>query len=143
VKKGLTLVELLAALVISSIVVALAGRIFLSGNKGMAERANDSDRLEKLFSVKTHMQNLLTRPFLKCDREEVTVQIGRNKINLQKEIRRKFPFADSLEIKCLVADTATKSFRPWNGIGQPQLVEYQVSINGKKSIDKLEGSVLK
>ena len=63
---GVTLVELLAALLISAIIVAAASRIFLSGNRQYLLRTAESQRLEELHRLKGVLQGLLKREVETC-----------------------------------------------------------------------------
>jgi prepilin-type N-terminal cleavage/methylation domain-containing protein len=128
-KRGVTLVELLAALVISALVVTLASRIFLSGNREFLRRVAGSEELARQYRIKARLHHLFEGTVASCSD-------GAARLKSEGAV-------DSLFVKCLVVDTGGKALVPWDGSGQPQLVEYRVVIRGRYGPVRLEGSVLK
>ena len=58
-QRGITLIELLAALLITGFIVVIASRIFISGNRQFLLRSSESHSLERLHRVKSVLQAAL------------------------------------------------------------------------------------
>jgi prepilin-type N-terminal cleavage/methylation domain-containing protein len=141
--KGVTLVELLAAMVVSALVVALASRIYLSGHHELVRRITESEDLDRLYRLKAHLRKELAGEISKCDAGGIKLRADKKEIDLFMVLHVKFPTLDTLRVACLVADTLQAKMVPWAGTGQPQIVEYEAHLAQARGMDWLRGSVLR
>jgi prepilin-type N-terminal cleavage/methylation domain-containing protein len=142
-KRGVTLLELLVALVISAIVISYASYIFLSGNHQYINRLMESGRIAQLFRIKTGIVKSLEDPIEKCEDGKILIVQDSGKIELNIKLKTQFPIIDSLVFHCLEMDSDSLSFRDWKEGNQPRLVEYRAFITEKNVRDSLSGSVAK
>lgn len=142
-QRGVTLVELLAALVISALVVTLASRLLLTGQKQYLERLFETDRISALVRMKGALHQALGRPIATCGAGRVALATDSTDLDLAVWLETRYPEADSMVFKCLEVDQGGGELREWQGRFQPQLVEYRacLAVRGRK--DCLAGSVLK
>lgn len=142
-EKGLTLVELLAALVISALVVALASRLFLSGHNQFLARVFETDRLSAMVRLKGALHHALQGGIGGCESGRLQLKDGDVKTDLATFLKERFPGADSLEFRCYETGSDGADLVEWKQRFQPQLVEYRILIRTRKAEDWLVGSVLK
>lgn len=139
--KGVTLIELVVAVVISALVVTLASRLFLTGQKEFLARVFETDRLSALLRLKGNLQSALRGEVERCEGGRLRLDLDSGGTDLGACIKARFPEADSLDFRCYEVDGDRLS--EWKGRFQPQLVEYRISLKTRGRVDRLEGSVLK
>lgn len=142
-RSGVTLVELVAAVVISALVVALASRVFLSGQKEFLARVFETDRLSDLVRLKGVLHRALGGRIERCEGGKMALATDSAALDLNGWIKTRFPEADSLVFRCLEADVARGELTEWKGRFQPRLVEYRACLKMRGRAECLVGSVLK
>lgn len=142
-EKGMTLVELLAALVISALVVALASRLFLAGHNQFLARVFETDRLSAMVRLKGALHHTLQGEIGGCESGRLLLMDGDVKKDLAAFLKERFPETDSLQFKCYETGSDGGDLVEWKQRFQPQLVEYRILLKTRKAQDWLEGSVLK
>lgn len=140
---GVTLVELLSALVISAIVVTLISRVYLSGHREFLGRLLESDQLTALVKAKRTLDKALMGKINHCKSGHLGLVISSTKTDMETWLHSKIPTITSSSFHCFERDEATGEIVEWSGRFQPQLVEYRVQLVSKNKSDWLEGSVLK
>jgi prepilin-type N-terminal cleavage/methylation domain-containing protein len=142
-QKGITLVELLAALVISAFVVVMASRIFLSGNRQFFERFIESDRLGELHRLKGALQGVLKRDVARCASGRLWLAEGEGEQELSELLKPRFPGMSGSEIRCFEISPDGHSLVEWRDRFQPSLIEYSIRMQRKAGTDTLAGSWIK
>lgn len=142
-RRGATLVELLAAMVISAVVVVLASRIFISGNHQYLARVMESDRLSDLYRLKGAVAYALQSEIETCDRGKLWLRQGGESVDLQVALKSRFPNLESADFRCLEPDRDRVSLTEWKDGTQPRLVEYRLILNDNQVRDSLKGSLIK
>lgn len=140
-ERGMTLLEVIAALVISALVIALASRLFLTGQSQFLERVFESDRLSGQVRLKGALRQALEGEVLGC--ESGALRLKGEEKDLAASIKERFPGADSLEFHCRETSQDGESLVKWAQRFQPQLVEYRLVLLTRGKKDRLEGSILK
>jgi prepilin-type N-terminal cleavage/methylation domain-containing protein len=145
-QRGVTLVELLAALVVSALVVVLATRIFLSGNRQFRDRSDQSDRLSTLFRLKSSMQSVLRAEITRCASgglwlRDDSAQGGGKEIGAL--LKARFPGIESMDVRCFETSPPPLELVEWQKRFQPNLVEYRIYIRQSGKRDSLSGSWIK
>jgi prepilin-type N-terminal cleavage/methylation domain-containing protein len=140
-EKGLTLLELLAALVISGFVMALAGKLFLSGQRAFHERIFDTDRLSSLLLIKGTLQQELSREILTCKNGRIELIREAATVNLSQWVQARFAEVASSEFRCFELDGDHLS--AWENRFQPSLVEYHIKMREGGKWSEWDGSLLK
>jgi type II secretory pathway component PulJ len=138
-----TLIELLAALVISAIVIALVSRVFLSGHRQYLTRLLESEQLTEAIHLKRALNKTLQAKILECKSGRLKVRMNEQDQGLETWLKAEFPKTDSVSIKCFEWDETLEKLVPWESRFQPQLIEYRVLIGEGGPLNILEGSVLK
>jgi prepilin-type N-terminal cleavage/methylation domain-containing protein len=143
--RGITLIELLAALVISALVVALASRIYLNGHREFLARVFESDRLTTLVRAKGTLHEVLRGEVAHCRNEQLILVGGSldSSQDVAVGLKARFPGVDSITFRCFEVDEVRGELVEWRERFQPQLIEYRMVLNTRGRRDKLEGSVLK
>ena len=142
-QRGITLVELIAAMVISALVVTLASRVFLTGQKEYLARVFDTDRISALVRLKGALHQSLGGNIATCDGGRITLATDSADLDLAAWLEARHPEADSLVFKCLEVEEGRGEPAEWKGRFQPQLVEYRACLEIRGRRDCLSGSVLK
>ncbi len=146
-ERGVTLVELLAALVISAILIVAASRIFLSGNRQFLLRTAESHRLEDLHRLKGVVQGLLKRDVDQCSGGKLSFRGGDGGMAGEKEaealIKGHFPDLARATFRCLETDPNHTVLVEWKDWFQPRLIEYSVILKKNGKADTLTGSWIK
>lgn len=162
-ERGMTLVELLAALVLSALVVALASRLFMAGHSQFLARAFETDRLSGLIRLKSTLRQALQGEIARCEGGRLQLAVvkraaaedgepsghgagkgaGSEGVDLATFLKARFPGADSLEFRCYETGPEGGDLVEWKQRFQPQLVEYRILMRTRKAADRLEGSVLR
>lgn len=141
--RGVTLIELIVAIVISALVVGLASRLFLTGQREFLARVFESDRLSALVRLKGAVYQGLQGEVSRCAEGKVYLGHDSGDTEMGAWLKGRFPSADSLDFRCFEVDAGGDKLIEWKGRFQPQLVEYRISLKTRKIVDRLEGSVLR
>lgn len=142
--RGMTLIELLAALLISGFVVSMAGRIFLSGNAQFVKRSADSERLSTLYGLKAALRGALRGEVSRCGAGTVWLKGKSGETDLLVLLKKKTPELADGKFRCLEPDAAGTALQEWREAIQPPLVEYRLLLKKKKGEDdSLSGSWLR
>ena len=142
-QRGITLVELLAALVISALVVTLASRILLTGQRQYLARMFETDRLSALLRMKGALHQALGGRIAACGSGRLALDTDSTDLDLAAWFKARHPGADSLVFECLEVDEALTELVAWKGRFQPHLVAYRACLEVRGRTDCLAGSVLK
>jgi type II secretory pathway component PulJ len=143
-ERGITLIELLAALLISGFVILMASRVFISGNRQFLLRSSESRRLEELYRLKAVVQGILKREVVGCAGGRLSLREGDGSADAGTLIKGHFPDCTGAVFRCLETgrqgDEALVEWKEWF---QPRLIEYQVVMKRKGMADTLSGSWIK
>ena len=142
-ENGVTLVELLAALAISAVVVTLASRIFLSSNQQFLARALESDRLKSLYLLKATLQNSLRTEMTRCESGQLWLRVDGAEKELLPILKTRFSAVQSADFLCWEKTGGPISLVPWKDAFQPALVEYRIVLSASGTTDTLMGSLIK
>lgn len=145
-ERGITLIELLAALLITGFVVAIASRIFISGNRQFLLRASESHSLEDLHRLKSVVQAVLKREVEGCASGPLVLKrdSGDGKgDDAAALIKVRVPELETAVFRCLETDRNGTSLVDWKDGIQPGLIEYRLVLNRKGKRDTLSGSWIK
>lgn len=142
-ERGITLVELIAALVITALVVTLASRVFLSGQKEYLARMFETDRFSALVRLKGALHQALGGRIATCGNGRMALATDSTDLDLAVWLKARHPQADSIAFKCLELDPERGDLVEWQGRFQPQLVEYRSCITVRGRNECLTGSLLK
>jgi prepilin-type N-terminal cleavage/methylation domain-containing protein len=142
-ESGVTLIELLAALLISSLVIVLATRIFLSGNRQFLNRALESDRLAALYKLKGAVQHALQGEIGRCESGKIWLRGDGKEQEVFASLRSRFPNVRVADFRCWEKSGEPISLVPWKDWFQPALIEYQIVVATSGTKDTLSGSWLK
>lgn len=143
--RGVTLVEILIALVISAIAITLTSQIFFAGHREFVARIFESDRLSGLMRLQGAMHHSLHEKISRCRDGKLWLSESSSgaEVDLEGRLKKRFPGLDSLVFRCFETDAASEQLVEWKDRFQPQLVEFRVLLKARKHTDLLEGSVLK
>lgn len=142
-QNGVTLVELLAALLVSGLVLVIASRIFLSGKHQFLSRTADSKKIETLFHLKKVLQSALNGEIEECLGGKLTLRQASTHSDLQMILKKKFPEILTANLHCLEVSSDQTSLVDWKLGFQPRLVEYTIILKNKGNLDTLLGSWIK
>ena len=135
--------ELLAALVISGFVVAMAGRIFLSGHAQFVKRSSESERLEELYRLKAQVHGALTGEIARCEGGKLWLRDAKGEIDFEAALKAKSKAIEGARFRCVVPEAGSGGLTEWTGGGQPSLVEYSVRLRTRGAADTLAGSAIR
>jgi hypothetical protein len=141
--RGVTLVELLAALLTSGFVVALASRIFLSGNREYLQRFSESERLAVLYRIKAGVQGALIGEVERCSGGKLWLRSDSGEMELAPMLKAHYPGMASADFRCFETGADSSSLGEWTEGFQPRLVEYKVVLRQGAKSDTLAGSMVK
>lgn len=141
--RGVTLVELLAALLISGFVVVLGTRVFLSGNRQYLQRFSESERLAALYRIKTGVQGALNGDVDRCSGGKLWLRSDSGEMELASMLKARNPGMASADFRCFETATDSASLVEWTAWFQPRLVEYKVVLGEGAKRDTLSGSWIK
>ncbi|MDB5050704.1 MAG: hypothetical protein JWO30_3775 [Fibrobacteres bacterium] len=143
-ESGITLVELLAALLISAFIMVMASRIFLSGNLQFLQRTSESERLGELHRLKGMLQGALKTEVERCASGKLWLRQDDKEKELAVMVKEHFPNLTGSEFNCLEPSADAASLVEWKDRFQPALVEYRVILKQKNGkTDTLAGSWIK
>ena len=140
--RGVTLIELLAALLISAIVVAVAGRIFLSGHAQFMKRSADSAKLGSFYRSKRIVEAALKSEVVRCEGGRLWLRRNGVESELEAEVKKHDRAVKDAEFRCLEAAADGATLQPWKDGAQPRLVEYRLRFKTGGDVDSLSGSFL-
>lgn len=138
--RGVTLVELLAALLISAFIMVMASRIFLTGNHQFLERSSESRGLEESYRMKTFLQGALRREVERCSAGKLWLRGSEGGKDVETLLKAHFPNLTGAEFHCLEPAADASSLVEWKDWFQPRLIEYQVMMKRDGKTDTLRGS---
>lgn len=138
---GVTLVELLVAIVISALVVGLVSRLFYSGQRAYLDRIFETDRLSTFFALKTFLNQALSHEVVRCGDGELSLVENSGEKKLTAWIQERFPEVEASEFRCLEVDGEVLSV--WRNRFQPDLIEYRLTVRSGKALQKWVGSTFK
>ena len=138
--RGMTLIELLAALVISGFVMAMAGRVFLSGNAQFIKRSADSERLSVMYRIKADIRGALQGEVARCEKGGLWLKAATGEADLLEMLRKKEPGLAGGWFRCLEIAADGKALQEWRIADQPPLVEYGLLVRSRGGEDSLSGS---
>lgn len=141
-RRGVTLVELLAAMVLSALVVTLASRLYLGGHREFLARLFESDRLSDMIRLKGTLRQAFRADIGRCEGGRLQLASDTGAVDLAALVKARFPGADSLAFECYEVDAAGDGLQAWKTRFQPQLIEYRVTLRKRGGADRLEGSFL-
>ncbi|HKP95158.1 MAG TPA: hypothetical protein VJ385_05310 [Fibrobacteria bacterium] len=140
---GVTLVELLAALVVSAFIVVMASRIFLSGNLRFLQRTTESERLGALYRLKGAIHGAFRRDVERCASGRLWLREDDGESEMAALLKERFPGLAGSEFHCLEPAPDGASLREWKDRFQPALVEYRLVLEKNGKADTLAGSWIK
>ena len=140
---GVTLIELLAALVVSAFVVAMASRIFLSGHAQFVRRSAESEKIALCYRLKAEVEAGLKGEVLACSGGKIAFQTDTGEIDLGDRLRARLPALTDARFACLEPDSAGTVLQTWKDAAQPALIEYDLRIRVRGQDDLLSGSWLR
>jgi prepilin-type N-terminal cleavage/methylation domain-containing protein len=141
--RGVTLVELLAALLISGFVVVLAARIFLTGNRQYLQRFSESERLAALYRIKAGVQGALNGEVERCSGGKLWLRSDSGEMELAPMLKAHYPGMASADFRCFDTGSDSSSLVEWTEWFQPRLVEYKLVLGQGAKSDTLAGSMVK
>jgi len=141
--RGFTLVELLAALMVSAFIAVMAARIFHSGNVQFMRRVSDSERLAALFKLKAKLQTELKEEVSRCSFGRLWLRRGAEETELTVRLRERIPDLLSADFRCFETASDSASLVEWTDRFQPRLVEYRMVLKKGPDTDTLAGSWIK
>jgi type II secretory pathway component PulJ len=142
-ERGITLIELLAALLISGFVILMASRIFISGNRQFLLRSSESRRLEELHRLKAVVQGDFARDVVECAAGRLSLREGDGTVGAEKLIKAHVPGLTGASFRCLETGPGHETLVEWKDWFQPRLIEYQVMLKTNGVLDTLSGSWIK
>ena len=142
-KRGVTLVELLAAIALSALVIALATRIFLAGNRDFLAKALETGRLERLIRLKAEVRRALSLPVARCEGGRLWLEGEAGEKEIGEILKPRFQDLRAWDFRCFEADPGNKTLRECQEGSQVRLVEYRLLLEKHGKRDSLSGSYLK
>jgi prepilin-type N-terminal cleavage/methylation domain-containing protein len=140
---GLTLIELLAALVVSGFVVAMASRIFLSGHAQFVKRSAEAETLAAFYRLKAEVGGALRNEIRSCSGGRLTLRSDSGSFDLGTRLSGRLPALAEARFLCLEPDGDGADLQEWKDADQPALVEYHLEVRTRGRIDSLDGSWLR
>jgi len=140
---GLTLIELLAALVVSAFVVAMASRIFLSGHAQFVRRSAESERIALCYRLRAEVEAGLKGEILACSGGGLSLLSDTGQVDFGGRLRSRLPALTEVRFECLETDPAGAALQAWKDAAQPALIEYGLRIRVRGQDDSLTGSWLR
>gem|GEM_PF-2383589 len=142
-ERGVTLVELLAALLISGFIMTMASRIFLSGNRQFLERSSESHRLEAFYGMKGFLHGALKGEVESCIGGKLWLRGPEGGTDVAVLLKSRFNDLKGAEFHCLEPSSDRSSMVEWKEWFQPRLIEYRIWIGKNGRTDTLAGSWVK
>jgi prepilin-type N-terminal cleavage/methylation domain-containing protein len=142
-ENGVTLIELLAALVVSAFVVAMASRIFLSGHAQFVRRSADSEKMALFYRLKAETEAGLKGEILACSGGQLSLLTDSGQVDLGARLRARTPALVATRFDCLEPDAAGTGIQAWKEATQPALIEYGLRVRVRGQEDSLTGSWLR
>jgi prepilin-type N-terminal cleavage/methylation domain-containing protein len=142
-ERGVTLIELLAAMALSGLVVALASRIFLSGQAQFLRRSADSEKMAAFYRMKAEVETDLRGEIISCAGGRLVFRSDSGEIDLGAKLRKRHPDLAQSRFACLEPDEGGSALQIWKAGAQPPLIEYRLDIRFHRGMDSLTGSRLR
>ncbi len=139
--KGYTLIELMIALGLIGIVLALSSSYFLSANSQFLNRMKGSDNYKQQVLLQIEMDKALRREIQDCNFGNL--KFTDDSPNFLSNLKGKYPQIKELKFYCYELNLDKEKLQTWKLLPQPELVEYNVSWNYNGKDIQLVGSVLK
>lgn len=140
---GVTLIELLAALVVSAFVVAMASRIFLSGQAQFVRRSAESEKIALCYRLKGEVEAGLNNEILACSGGKLALLNDSGQVDLGDRLRTRLPALTEARFDCLEPDSTGTALQVWKDGAQPALIEYGLRLRVRGQVDSLSGSWLR
>lgn len=142
-EKGVTLIELLSALVVSAFVVAMASRIFLSGHAQFVRRSEESEKIALFYRLKVEVEAGLKEEIAACSGGKLTLLTDSSQVDLGDRLRARLPGLTEARFACLEPDPTGTGLQEWKDAAQPALIEYGLRVRVRGQVDSLTGSWLR
>lgn len=142
-EEGVTLIELLAALAVSGLVVAMASRIFLSGHAEFLRRSADSEKMALFYRLKAEVEGAMRGEIASCAAGHLVFRSDSGSADLGDRLRKRHPEIAQSRFQCLEPDPDGTSLQDWKDGAQPPLIEYRLDIRFRRGSDSLFGSWLR
>jgi prepilin-type N-terminal cleavage/methylation domain-containing protein len=139
-ERGVTLIELLAALAITGFVVAMAGRVFLSGHAQFLRRSADAEKLAAFYRLRAEVRGGLREDVGSCAGGRLMLRDENEPADLGERIRKRMPVVTEAHFLCWEIAAAGGTLQAWTESAQPALVEYRFRIRIRGKEDSLSGS---
>ncbi len=139
---GMTLLELLTALTISTIVVVLGANLFTSGQRQFLFRMGENELLHSQFLLQETLRAHLEGEILQCGTGTLRVGIKDADRDVVSLLHERFPGLHDMNFKCFELDEAGL-LTPWKTAAQPRLIEYEWSLEIRKLKRSHKGSWLR
>jgi prepilin-type N-terminal cleavage/methylation domain-containing protein len=140
---GLTLIELLAAMVVSAFVVAMASRIFLSGHAQFVRRSAESEKIALFYRLKAEVEAGLKGEIQECSGGKLALLTDSGQVDLATRLRARLPALTEARFDCLEPDATGSGLQAWKDADQPALVDYNLRVKVREQADSLTGSWLR
>jgi prepilin-type N-terminal cleavage/methylation domain-containing protein len=139
-ERGVTLIELLAAMALSGLVVALASRIFLSGHAQFLRRSADSEKMALFYRLKAEVESNLKGEIISCTGGHLVFRSDSGEADLGAKLRKRHPDLAQSRFQCMEPDPEGTALQDWKEGAKPPLIEYRLDIRFHRSMDSLTGS---
>jgi hypothetical protein len=140
---GVTLIELLSALVVSAFVVAMASRIFLSGHAQFVRRSAESEKIALCYRLKAEVEAGLKGEILTCAAGKLALQTDSGQFDLGDRLHARLPALTEARFDCLEPDSTGAGLQAWKDAAQPALIEYGLRVRVRGQVDSVSGSWLR
>ncbi len=123
-QKGLTLLELLAALTISSMAILIGAQIFGWNQNQFYFRMRESEFLQRQYLLQETVRGQLKHEIVSCKSDHLVVWNKKEEWEVVTALRKRFPGLETLTFNCIEVDEHGALIL-WNSGIQPKLVEYE------------------
>jgi prepilin-type N-terminal cleavage/methylation domain-containing protein len=141
--KGMTLLELIVALALSSIVISLCAMMYLKSTGQFHRRVHDSRLLQTWHLVNTHVDNSLKKKIDKCAFGRVYYFSDSGVVDIKEELIERFPGLETINFRCYELDRFTGNLVTWGMKENPDLIEYMGNLKGDVVNRRISGSIMR
>ncbi|MGL1934453.1 MAG: prepilin-type N-terminal cleavage/methylation domain-containing protein [Fibrobacterales bacterium] len=132
-QRGVTLIELMAAIAVSAIVLTLLGQLFLQSQKEYSSRMSESWQFQKQYLIEKTINKALYSDFEECSFGKIKVKTLKSTVN--ESIYQKFPEVEAITFKCFELDPDLGIVQDWKFAIKPDLVKYQIQFVKGVAVD--------